>query len=351
MSYLMQKVGIILFSAVVIMPSVLGLEGCEKRKEEVIFPLVIISPDGEKMAFLAGVDERPNEKGASIYTGRTHVLDLVDDVGRVIEITGSKGVGVPSSWAWRPATTPPQLFLTIDPIESKPVPIGLLGVTVSERVSLLFSRELTKNWLDKVLTLSWSPNGQILAVGRLSGLYLSYDSGKTFINVGVPVMSGDKPVWTDNETLYARNENSLLEIKIGNEQAQFKRTVAVAPNGKHLRICGRLNGKVVYWIERKIYCGNQLLYESDRKIGGVYADGSHVVLQVPPNFEKSHILVIDGRGDVINRKRAAGEIVPIGISSEHKFVYLLKNLQSIERYSFVDNDKIFTLYTVGGVLK
>ncbi len=343
LKYLMRRITTILLSLLIIAASVVGFAGCKKKN--VIFPLLNISPDGSKIAFWAGPDEKPNTRNADIDEGRAYVLDLKDDDVRVIEIPQSDDVSVPSSWAWRPGVKPLQLFLTTYQIEIEPMSIGLIGVAISEQPLIVFSRELTKNWLARVLCLSWSPNGKILAVGQWLGLSLSYDNGKTFINTEIPV-SSSTCAWTNDYTLYilGKDEESLLEIEILNEKAQVKRTIATGVT----RVCGSLNDKVVYYsyTESKIYCGDQLLYKSDQKIEWVCADGSYVALQEPPSFESSRILVLNEKGNIISEKNIVGEVVLRGLSSKHSCVYLVKDLQAIQRYSFVGDDAIHTIFHV-----
>ena len=343
LKYSMHRITTILLSLLIIAARVVGFEGCNKKN--VIFPLLNLSPNGNKIAFLAGPDENPNTRNADIEEGRAYVLDLQDDDVRVIEIPQSDDVSVPNSWAWRPGVEPLQLFLTTYPIETEPMPIGLIGAAISEKPSIVFSRELTKNWLARVLCLSWSPNGKTLAVGHWLGLSLFYDDGKTLIDTEIPV-SSSTCAWTNDYTLYilGKDEESLLEIEILNEQAQVKRTIATGVT----RVCGSLNGKVVYYsyTESKIYCGDQLLYKSDQKIGWVCADGSYVALQEPPSFESSRILVLNEKGDVISEKNIVGEVVLRGLSSKQNCVYLVKDLQAIQRYSFVGDDEIHTIFNV-----
>ncbi|MHC4737578.1 MAG: hypothetical protein ACYS9Y_01605 [Planctomycetota bacterium] len=343
LKYSMHRITNILLALLIIAAGVVGLAGCKKKT--VIFPLLNLSPDGNKIAFWAGPDENPNTRNADIEEGIAYVLDLQDNEVRVIDIPQSDDVSAPNGWAWRPDVEPIQLFLTTYPIETEPMPIGLIGVAISEQPSIVFSRELTKNWLTRVLCLSWSPNGKILAVGQWLGLSLLYDDGKTLINTEIPV-SSSTCTWTDDHTLYilGKDEESLLEIEILNEQAQVKRTIAAGVS----RVCGSLNGKVVYYShpESKIYCGDQLLYKSDQKIGCVYADGSYVALQGPPSFESSRILVLNEKGDVISEKNIVGEVVLRGLSSKQNCVYLVKDLQAIQRYSFVGDDEIHTIFHV-----
>ena len=84
-----------------------------------------------------------------------------------------------------------------------------------------------------------------------------------------------------------------------------------------------------------------MLYHSDEAIWAVDADGSYIVFQ-----SGNRILAFDEKGKLINKKKVEHNTIFIGMSSTHKFVYLIKNFQSIQRYSFVDNEKISTVYHV-----
>lgn len=315
------------------------------RARTVIFLKVAISPDGRKMAFVAG-PKNADANWPELSECKVFVLDLTDDGNRVTEIPNSRGVIVPL--AWHNNTSPPELFMIRS--ESEPnllTPICLLGVRISNIPSTIYSHDLTKNALDKVEVLSWSPDGKILAVGHLlSGLYLSYDGGSTFVKTGIGAMSVDDYVWITNQILYLKDDNKIHEIELSDGQAKVRRSFG---GSGYVRLCGSLGGKVVYRVDDDIYCGDKVLYPSSERIGLVFADGSYLAFQSPGGREGlrgSSIYVLDKEGRMVSEKKMPSETIIVGLSSKRKFVYLLKDLRCLQRYSIDGSDKISTIYQV-----
>ena len=108
-------------------------------------------------------------------------------------------------------------------------------------------------------------------------------------------------------------------------------------------LVGSLDEEAVYVLGNEIYCGGRLLYHSNQRINQIIAEGSYVAFQAG-----SYVSVLDGKGNVKSKRSIDPNTTKlIAISPVHKFVYLEKNYQCIQRYSFVDDDEISTVYEVG----
>jgi hypothetical protein len=108
-------------------------------------------------------------------------------------------------------------------------------------------------------------------------------------------------------------------------------------------LVGSLEGEVVYVLGNEIYCGDRLLYHSGQQINQIIADGSYVAFKAG-----GYVWVLDERGNVKSKKSIEPNTTKlIAISPVHKFVYLVKDYQYIQRYNFVDNDEISIVYEVG----
>jgi hypothetical protein len=301
-----------------------------------IFGPFIISPSGEDLAFRVGT-LGPKEKFPSVEP-KTCVLKLGKDGTQLIPVSRSL---VPM--AWRPGATPTELFGAVFS-DGPSAPDRVSAVAVSDSVPTVFSQSLSDGL--SVLAMAWNPSGRILAAkvskvtedSMVMYLGISYDNGKN-INVTNISIWGRELVWTDNETLYVADGADILEVDVSDRNTPSTRTIVSA---ECPRLKGSLDGKVVYVLGNEIYCGEQLLYRSNQSINQIIADGSYVAFKAG-----SHIWVFDERGNVRNKKSIDPTTTKlIGISSVHKFVYLLKDLRCIQRYSFVDDDKITTVYAV-----
>ncbi len=321
--------GIVLFSS--------GLKGC--RKEWVIFPVVAISDEGDEIAFRAGPKAR---RGVLLNSdeARTFVLTLEGDTGEVIEIKQAKCA---SNIAWRPRTSPPELYVMVN-APRRPAPPRLMGIEVSNVPSTVFSEEMTEFPRDMIHDLEWSPDGSVLATtGLRSGLRLSYAGGETFAPTGLGATNlCFDVVWMSNARLYVRHGGRVQEVAFQSGLARISQTVA---SGK-TRLWGILNGEVVYSIEDSIYCGDRLLYESTQKLGWVFADGPYLAFQVGSRTKDSHVSVLDEQGKVIAERPMPSDTIIIGLSSKRKCVYLLRDLRAIQACSFIDDNDISTIYSL-----
>jgi hypothetical protein len=319
------------------------ISGC--RDKSVIWVKVAISPDGEKLAFCAGAKSTkgkwPDPRMSHIY-----VLDLLDFTSQQIKFPRST-LTLEGVTAWRPGTEPDELFVAASLIDepNRPylLPYGLFCIKTTKPASVTYCCDLTEDRLDPVFGLGWSPDGRILAVARLTGLYLSYDNALSFVRVPISVMGTDDCVWIGNEVLYVRDGHNIIEVDIRDGQPSSRTFVE---GGKRLtRLCGTLNGKVVYRLDNDVYRGDKLLFHSDQKLWWVLADGDFAVIQIASSEESdSRVVVLDGEGNVKHQKNVGNNSFLIALSAESKFVYLLKDLRWIQRYRFVDSDEISTIY-------
>ncbi|MFZ0035000.1 MAG: hypothetical protein WAK60_08455 [Sedimentisphaerales bacterium] len=175
---------------------------------------------------------------------------------------------------------------------------------------------------------------------------ISYDKGKN-INITDIVIDGAPTVWINNETLCLQDGNDILEVDVSDRKPRVIRTIVsgedVPAEDFYFYIVGSLDGEGVYVLGNEIYCGDRLLYHSNQQINQIMADGSYVAFKAG-----SYVWVLDGRGNIKSKKSIDSDTTKlIAISPVHKFVYLVKNYQYIQRYNFVDNDEISIVYEVG----
>jgi hypothetical protein len=303
-----------------------------------IAPPFVLSPDGEKLAMIYGpLSRRGTYPSVETTALQACVLDLREDFPQLVPIdAGPRPV---LAMDWRPGTSPPELFMAPKQLGG---PQYIFAVKVPNGVLTTSSWILSRDLM--VIGMAWNPSGQILAVPVIvttknDGIYLavSYDNGKSFAVTDIAI-SSSKLVWTDDETLYVQNKNDILELNVGDRNPRVSK-IFVSAEGLHLS-CG-LEGKVVYYLGGEIYWGNQLLHKSNRKISQVITDGSHLAFKAD-----NYVGILDKRGNVKNERNVGQGTMLVALSSAHKFVYLMRNGQSIERYSFVDNDEIYTVYRV-----
>ncbi len=304
-----------------------------KRAPNHISGRPVISQNGEELAFKVGYIGE--DKKLFSAEPRPYVLKLEKDVSQVMPVRGAKRV---LAMAWRPGAQPPELFMVMLPRHE---PGRILAVKVSDGVSTVSFQVLPDDII--VSSLDWNPSGQILAsrVSKIcNGAYLgiSYDNGRS-MNVTDIKIRGGNLVWANDRTLYLQNGNDIFEVDVSDKKPRVTKTI-VSAEGVHL--AESLNEKLIYTLGNEVYWGNQLLYRSDETIGPVDADASYIVFQTG-----NHIVLFDEKGNLINKKEVEENTIFIGISSAHKFVYLMRNLQSIERYNFVDGDEISTVFDVG----
>jgi hypothetical protein len=223
----------------------------------------------------------------------------------------------------------------------------LMGVGMSNPRSVVLSQTLNARSSDIIQRLEWSPDGCVLAVASLlSGLCFSYDGGKTLVPFERDIRGPDRFVWVSNALLYAHqyrpDGDRILEIEMREGEPRIKRTVASG----EVRLCGYLAGNIVYCLKKSIiYCGDTVLHTSTGRLGGVFADGSYVAfLEEELHTKDRHVSILDSEGSRIRQKDLPSDTIVIGVSSERKSVYLLKNLRVIETWEFTENNEISTLY-------
>lgn len=325
-----SKVTPISLLAVLVILSMLSLIGCEESSNQIGGPFAI-SPDDEKIAMTIGPGWRHS---------RPYVLELNNGSSQLIPV---QGANLTQGMAWRPGASPPELLVLTSSGEE---PQRVVLIRVSDGVtSTVSSWDVPANLImyDPV----WNPSGKILAVtvGKISkgtaSIYLgiSYDNGKSFTITDIP---GRSSVWTNNETLYLHNGNDILEVEVSNKMAKVRKTLVSAEG---VWLVGALKGEIVYIQANDIYQGGQLLYHLNQKIRICRVDGSYLAFKVARGGD---VVVLDDKGNVINKKSVGNDTTKlIALSSANKFVYLMKNYQYIQRYSFVDDDEISTVFDVG----
>ncbi|NIP27203.1 MAG: hypothetical protein GWN67_28385 [Phycisphaerae bacterium] len=305
-----------------------------RRTPHFISPLVMLSPSGQELGIIVGSLWR---KGASPSAdpieSQAYVIKLEDGLVQAKSISGTEAV---LAMAWRPGISPPELFAAASPPGK---PNHLFAVSVSDAVSTKFSRILPSGLI--VGSMIWDPSGNTLAARVLDDkgfhLAISYDEGKTFSITDIACSDGRR-VWTDNRTLYVQDGNDILEIDVGDGKIREKGTFA---SGEDIFLVGNLDGRVVYTLGDEIYCDDKLLYTTSRKVKQILADGSYLAFK-----EDGHVITLDDRGNVIHKKNIDDDTFLVALSSAQKYVFLLKNFKTIERYSFVDSNKVLTVYQV-----
>jgi len=312
--------------------------GCEKRPNRISAPFVI-SPGGEHLAMVIGPLQRNGAySGAEPTERQAYVLKLRKGYPQAIRVAKSRPV---MAMAWRPGALSPELFAATFRLGPDKLP-RIFAVTVSDDVSMIFSKVLPDNL--RISRMTWNPSGQVLAAVVLNdkGVYLgiSCDNGRNLTITDIAI-SGGRVIWTNDETLYVQHGNDILELDVVDGNPRVRRTL-VSAEGIYLS-CS-LYGRVVYRLGNEIYCGDQLLYKASQKIRQVITDGPYIAFKAG-----SHICVLDEKGNVKNKKNVGDDkyTALIALSSVHKFVYLVKNFQYIQRYSFVDGDGISTVFDVG----
>lgn len=326
------EMGTIFLLAFLIILGVVHLPGCKQTSNQ-IGGQVAISPDGERLAMRRGPDWR-----------QSIVYILLIESSQLIPV---HGVNITQGMTWRPGAFPPELLI-LTSSRTEPhqrvvgvrVSVGTASIVFSQVVpdDLVFSRPV------------WNPSGEILAVTvakvhkrTVTGIYLgiSYDNGKNISVTDININSShDPPVWTDNETLYVQHDSYIMAVDVSDKEKP--RVVKTIVSTEDVYLSCSLNGKVVYILGNEIYCGAQLLYCADEKIKRIVSDASHVAFKAG-----SYVYTLDVKGNVINKKRIDPEATQlIAISSGRKFVYLMRDRRSIERYNFINGDEMSTVYEV-----
>jgi len=328
----------------------LPLAGCNKSKELLIFPYVVFDCNHSKLAFLlAPVSD--DKYSVFDYVESKHgtvcVLELMQNTGQIYKITELDEISLPPTWAWQPGIIDPTLFITADPeITMKIPPIKWFSVTFNKEGSSISDvGNITDNCIDRVSVLSWSPDGKVLAAALLSGIYLSFDEGKTFIDTNINIITSGKHIWKDNDTFYARGGGNLYEIKVSEQQAQIENIIATASeeDGGSFGLVGIINGDIVYLMGGSVYRKERLLFKSSKdKLYNAYCGGEFIVVQEHPDRSMSTFYVLNPEGEILKKRKINGDVVSIGLSPQKGELYIIRDMKKIQKFNFMENDSRIT---------
>lgn len=227
----------------------------------------------------------------------------------------------------------------------------LKAFRLSDPPSEIFTRELSEIGTGYVNDLTWNPDGSVLAIcAFMSGLFFSYDGGMTFVQSDLHttgLFHTLRLVWMNGQVLYVDDESidggRILEMAIHNGQATITRTVV---SGKDIRLWGVLDGDVIYSLKNRVYRGDKLFYESDQRMGGMFADDGHAAfLKAGPSMNQ--IFVLDKQANVMSRRGVPADTVLIGLSSAKNSLYLLKDRRIVQVCGLADNDGVSTIWGLG----
>jgi len=324
--------------AILFLVSLLGISTlsdlaiCKENANQIGGPFAI-SSNGEYLAMTVGPDWRRS---------RVYILQLCKKGSQVKPI---QKVTLTQGMAWRPGSLPAELLIFTG---SSNKDQRTIIVKVSDGSSnIAFSWDVPSNLI--MGSPVWNPSGKILAIRvtkfsnvGFEGAYLgiSYDNAKS-VNVTDIPFGVATPVWTNNETLYLQNGNDIWEAHINNSKNVTIGKRLVSAEG--LFLAGSIKGRPVYFIGNEIFCGNELLYRSNQRIGMHMVASPYLAFKVVRGNE---VVVLDGKGNVINKKRVGRKTKLIALSAEHKIVYLMRDRRFIERYSFINGGEISTVYDV-----
>jgi len=297
----------------------------EGRK--VIYPFAVLSPNEDKMAFLSGTEKDTEGRRLSFQYGKSYILELENNPGNIIEIPVQKErISSTSAWSWRPNREKHELYLCTNP-DSPDEPWSLLGIRITDKAEVFETQ--TFEWeFSTPFYLDWNPSGEILVMSdSLGNLNLSFDEGKSFTQVD-GIAHSSKCAWKDDKTFYSERGDKLSEIKIENGSAKIERII----DREMTRLGGILDGKAVYTKDKKVFQGENILYENDGSYHiNAYADGQFSVVQdfKDKNHKSSVIKVFDADGNIVNSRIIEAEVLILTIVSKDKYVYLLRDLQQL----------------------
>jgi len=372
LQYPLDRKRTILLSLLMIVASVVGLTGCEKKRPNRIGIPFEISPDGKILVFSIGPQRL---KGESAGRKREiYILKPGDGIPQPIS-----GLEEMTIWSisWHPDISLQKALLT-ECSDALKKPARLFELTITNGQTMVSPVILPKDIIIQFFPFwgiwGWSPNRQIIAGGvrDLSKdghvtLGISYDNFKNIIITDIRKGFG-KVIWTDNKTLYIHADSGdILEVCVEGGKARVTRTVAkastedvnmpdetkgvkdmnawvrYAASAKYVYMAGEMNGKLVYCVDNDIFLGDQVLFHTEQDIWGKQFRTSGPFLAFKAG---TCAWVLDDKGNVINQKEIGEDTLLIALSSSDKFVYLVNGYQSIERYSFIGDDEVHTIFHV-----
>jgi len=352
---------------------VMCLAGCEKKRPNRIGIPFEISPDGKILFFSIGPQRLKGESAG--FKTQLYTLNTGETIPKpVSELAELNILGI----TWYPDISLQKALLTEFSPENKRPP-HLFELTITNGQAMVSPVILPKDIIIQFFPTwgfwGWSPNKQIIAGGVRdlskdvpTTLGISYDNFKNIIITDIGKGFG-KVVWTDNRTLYIHADNGdILEVCVEEGKARVTRTVARAStedvnmpdeikgveemraywerlhaSAKYVYMAGEINGKLVYCVDNDIFLGDQLLFHCEQDIWGLQfmTSGSFLAFKAG-----TCAWVLDGESNVINQKEIGKYTILAALSSSDKFVYLVNGYQTIERYSFVGDDEVHTIFNV-----
>lgn len=251
-----------------------------------------VGPDGRNLAFRIGPPWR-GPKAPDVNDYFAMVVPMAPKAGDALIIPQSQTV---TSIAWRPRTSPPELYLIAGRTGSVK---RLFSVRVADTLQEHFATELPKETLG--FAMHWNPSGTALAfdMSSIDGdrLALSEDAGRTIVVTDIR-LAGHTMAWVDDDTLYVEsltnNDEQLLALEIEGSKATIVKTVAKAYN---LHICGVVDGEVVYRVESFLFRGMEVIYSSEVPLEHALAGGSLIIVKT-----EDKLIVLDKDGNAVRER-------------------------------------------------
>ena len=295
-----------------------------------------MSPDGRALLIRLGYGQ-PNVYGR-YKKQKAFVLFLSGDAPNLVPF-GYFGKDCIQP-VWRPNVSPKELFIVKLPRWGAQ---RLIAVKVSDRFSKISSHVQPEDWFFG--QLKWNPAGQILAAcvillqedGRPRRLAVSFDKGKSFNLTNIEIDHGF--VWAGDNLLLGQNQNQIFEIDITNKNLRIEKNIA---SGGGIHLSDSLYGKAICTLENTLYFGDRPLYRSDEAFGNIHVARDLIALQTG-----KQIVVLDAKGEILSdRYFETDDFYFVGISAADKYVYIMKNQRSIERYAFENSQAPKVVYEV-----
>jgi hypothetical protein len=309
--------------------------GCRKKQEVLSFRIAV-SPDDKKIAFLKGPrTNAPENPFPDDRKSKLYILDLNDNT--IVSTGLPDRMSFDSlSIGWRPLVNPPELYVSVRTME-EPLPLErkLIRIVVEKEKALIETCECNLPYVDSVGALSWSPDGQTLAIACLTRLFFSYDTCKTLTKTSIGgFLSPRPPVWTNNDKVYVSEQEALLEVTLNDKIPKLKHIIESDDND--VRIFGAMKNEPIYTVGAKIYHGENLFYESEKIPSFGFVNESFAAFWIKAAEDNIYVLVLDEKGNIIRKKNIEKRTWLAGISPLRKFVYLMNNT-SIYQYNFEDD--------------